>query len=80
MLVEAKIGEDNYSIILQNAETVRLVCPAQSTNSGTDSSCAEHQGQSVSVTKLQQGDHVLLHLQEGARHTGISIQETILEK
>ena len=75
--MEAAIGEDVCSIILQNAETVRLVCPAQSGSSeepGTDI------GQAVSVTDLQEGDTLLLHQQEGARHTGVAIKETIVER
>jgi 3-dehydroquinate synthase class II len=34
----------------------------------------------IPVTSLKVGDEVLLRLQGGARHTGIEIQEFIVEK
>ena len=77
MLVEAAIGSDICSIILQNAETVRLVCPAQANSLQEPGS---NEQQAVSVTDLQEGDNVFLHRQEGARHTGVAIKENIVEK
>lgn len=43
---------------------------------------AEHgtQRAAVPVTSLKAGDEVLLRVQGGARHTGIEIQEFIVEK
>eukprot|EP00878_Enallax_costatus_P032812 GHUV01036105.1.p1 GENE.GHUV01036105.1~~GHUV01036105.1.p1 ORF type:complete len:487 (+),score=137.32 GHUV01036105.1:487-1947(+) len=41
---------------------------------------AQPQWQAVAVTELQPGQHVYVLRQDGARHTGISIQETITEK
>jgi 3-dehydroquinate synthase class II len=108
MLIEAETEDGTrHSTLLQNAETVRLVCPSAgsiapgSTNnsssnssaSRTSSSSAEltsqtaditrsslQQGwQAVSVSALQPGQKVFLLMQEGARHTGISIQEQIKE-
>ncbi|KAF7802961.1 3-dehydroquinate synthase [Senna tora] len=73
VLVEAKSDSDDqtiYSILLQNAETVALVCPSQG---DTLSKTA------VPVTSLKVGDEVLLRIQGGARHTGIEIQEFIVE-
>lgn len=61
-----------HSIMLQNAETVRLVSPQQE-QSGPSSNA-------VSVTELQVGQPVYIHLQDAARHTGISIKEHIVEK
>ncbi|KAI3784815.1 hypothetical protein L1987_43920 [Smallanthus sonchifolius] len=61
--------ETCYSILLQNAETVGLVPP----NKGNEAT-------SIPVTSLKAGDLVLLKLQGGARHTGIEIQEFIIEK
>ncbi|KAL2456720.1 putative 3-dehydroquinate synthase [Abeliophyllum distichum] len=73
ILVEAKIDLDNqtsYSILLQNAETVALV-----------SSCKDaHQQTTIPVTSLKIGDEILVRLQGGARHTGIEIEEFIVEK
>ncbi|XAR71236.1 3-dehydroquinate synthase II [Bertholletia excelsa] len=74
ILVEAKIDSDNqtpYVILLQNAETVVLVCP-QGGNG--------NQLTGIPVTSLKIGDEVMLRIQGGARHTGIEIQEFILEK
>ncbi|KAG6479551.1 hypothetical protein ZIOFF_063018 [Zingiber officinale] len=71
ILVEAKqehSGSETYSIFLQNAETVGFVCPPQENRS------------SIPVTSLKVGDEVVIRAQGGARHTGIEIQEFILEK
>ncbi|XP_045816609.1 3-dehydroquinate synthase homolog isoform X1 [Trifolium pratense] len=70
ILVEAKIDSDNQtiSILLQNAETVALVCPLQGNNLLKTA---------FPVTSLKVGDEVLLRVQGGARHTGIEIQEFI---
>jgi len=35
---------------------------------------------SIPVTSLKVGDEILLRVQGGARHTGIEIQEFIVEK
>ncbi|KAL4653736.1 hypothetical protein ACB092_01G327000 [Castanea dentata] len=73
ILVEAKRDLDAqtiYSILLQNAETVALVCPCQETG---------HQKTAIPVTSLKVGDEVMLRVQGGARHTGIEIQEFIVE-
>lgn len=65
MLIEAKVGDRTLSAILQNAETIKLV--------GND-------GNPISVAKLKKGDEVLVRLEEGARHFGKKIEETIIEK
>ncbi|KAI7742405.1 hypothetical protein M8C21_022886 [Ambrosia artemisiifolia] len=72
VIVTAKVDSDEetcYSILLQNAETVGLVRP----NKGNEATA-------IPVTSLKVGDQVLLKLQGGARHTGIEIQEFIIEK
>ncbi|KAK9067233.1 hypothetical protein SSX86_014559 [Deinandra increscens subsp. villosa] len=74
VIVTAKVDSDeetSYSILLQNAETVGLV-PA---NKGL-----YFLRFTIPVTSLKVGDQVLLKLQGGARHTGIEIQEFIVEK
>lgn len=74
IIVEAKVDLDNgtfYSILLQNAETVALISPGQ---------VAGHEKTTIPVTSLRVGDEVLLRIQGGARHTGIEIQEFIVEK
>ncbi|KAH9740024.1 3-dehydroquinate synthase [Citrus sinensis] len=59
-----------YGIILQNAETVALVSPCKGTG---------EQEKAIPVTSLKVGDEVLLRVQGAARHTGIEIQEFIVE-
>ncbi|CAK8533552.1 unnamed protein product [Lathyrus sativus] len=73
ILMEAKTESDNQtiSVLLQNAETVALVCPLQGNKQSKSA---------VPVTSLKVGDEVLLRIQGGARHTGIEIQEFIVEK
>ncbi|XP_043704679.1 3-dehydroquinate synthase homolog isoform X2 [Telopea speciosissima] len=74
ILVEAMKDSDCetvYSILLQNAETVGLVCPILG-NESTKTA--------IPVTSLNVGDEIMLIVQGGARHTGIEIQEFILEK
>jgi 3-dehydroquinate synthase II len=64
--VEGETSEgEKTSLILQNAETVRLT--------GRD-------GESISVVDLKNGDEVLGYLTGGARHFGMKIEETIQEK
>lgn len=65
MLVEADAGGKNVSLILQNAETIRLVKP---------------NGKPVSVVKLKAGDEVLAYVEGAGRHFGMKIDETICEK
>uniref|UniRef100_A0A7N0VKL9 3-dehydroquinate synthase n=1 Tax=Kalanchoe fedtschenkoi TaxID=63787 RepID=A0A7N0VKL9_KALFE len=76
ILVEAKIDSDDdddntlYSILLQNAETVSLITPCQGSGQSRTS---------IPVTSLKVGDSVLIRVQGGARHTGIEIEEFIVE-
>ncbi|KAH9626338.1 hypothetical protein KSS87_000570 [Heliosperma pusillum] len=73
VLIEAKGSSDQsvYSILLQNAETVAFVSPCEGHGS---------ERTAIPVTSLKVGDEVLLRVQGGARHTGIEIQEFIVEK
>ncbi len=54
-----------HSIVLQNAETIRLVGPG---------------GTSVSVARIGVGDEVLLLEERPGRHFGVAVDETIREK
>ena len=65
MLVEADAGGKSISLILQNAETIRLVKP---------------NGKPVSIVKLKVGDEVLGYVECAGRHFGMKIDETINEK
>ena len=58
-------GKVKVSLILQNAETIRLV---------------KEDGSAISVVSLAVGDKVLGSAMEGGRHFGMAIKETILEK
>ncbi|MCK5707385.1 MAG: 3-dehydroquinate synthase II [Candidatus Aureabacteria bacterium] len=65
MLIEATAKDKNISLILQNAETIRLVTK---------------EGLPVSVVNLKEGDNVLAFVEESGRHFGIKIKEHIVEE
>lgn len=65
MLVEAEVEGTKIKTLLQNAETIKLV--------GSD-------GKPVPVTALKEGDEVMVYFEAAARHFGIKIEETIIEK
>ncbi len=65
MLVAAEVGGQEITIILQNAETIRLTRPG---------------GEAVSIVTLKPGDEVLAALEEAGRHFGHKIQESIVER
>ncbi len=69
MLVEAEVvlpdsTSRRCSIILQNAETIKLMGKEKP----------------VSVVELKAGDEVLVHLTEAARHFGMAVDELVIEK
>ncbi|MCX8011691.1 MAG: 3-dehydroquinate synthase II [Desulfobacterota bacterium] len=65
ILVEAEAEGEIFSVILQNAETIRLTTP---------------EGKPISVVELKRGSEVLVSREEAGRHFGIKIEETIQEK
>jgi len=66
MLVEAACGNKKASLIMQNAETIRLTSPT---------------GKPVSVVKLNRGkSKVLVYYEEEGRHFGMKVKESIVEK
>jgi len=65
MLIEAEAENMPISLVVQNAETIRLVDP---------------EGKAVSVTNLKPGDKVLGHIERSGRHFGIQVDETLIEK
>jgi 3-dehydroquinate synthase II len=65
ILIEAEAEGERISILLQNAETIKLV--------GAD-------GAPKSVADLKIDDQVMVYLEEGARHFGMSIEESIIEQ
>lgn len=64
-LVEAEACGQNISVILQNAETIRLTQP---------------DGKAVSLVDLKEGSEVLVYREGSGRHFGVRIDETILER
>ena len=65
MLVEAVARGQKLSLILQNAETIRLTKPG---------------GEPISIARLKKGDKVLAFIEEAGRHFGMKVKETITEK
>lgn len=65
MLIEAEAEGKPISLVMQNAETIRLVSP---------------EGKAISVTELKAGDKVLGHVEKAGRHFGIQVDETLIER
>jgi len=65
MLIEAEAQGEPISLVMQNAETIRLVGP---------------EGKAVSVTMLKPGDKVLGHIEKAGRHFGMQVDETLIER
>lgn len=65
LLIEARCEDRIGSILLQNAETIRLTCP---------------DGEARSVVELQAGNRVLVQVEESGRHFGMKVTETIVEQ
>jgi 3-dehydroquinate synthase II len=64
LMVSATDGSREYSVMLQNAETIKLVT----------------RGGATSVTLLKPGDRVLARLESGGRHFGMAVEESITER
>ncbi len=65
VLVEAEEGGRPISVILQNAETIRLTAP---------------DGRGISLVDLKPNSEVLVYRESSARHFGEKIEETIWER
>ncbi len=65
MLLEAKCGGKLYKTLLQNAETITLL---------------NEKGKPVSISKLKKGDNVLIYTKDAARHFGMEVEESIIER
>ncbi len=65
LLLEAESGGETISTILQNAETICLV---------------DKEGKPISVSKLKIGDEVLVNMENGGRHFGIKVEESLVER
>jgi len=65
MLIEAEAGGEPISLVMQNAETIRLVSP---------------EGEAISITSLKPDDKVLGHIEKAGRHFGMQVDETLIER
>lgn len=65
MLIEAEAEGQPITLVMQNAETIRLVSP---------------DGKAVSITTLKPGDKVLAHIEKAGRHFGMQVDETLVER
>ncbi len=65
ILIEADARGQPISLVMQNAETIRLVNP---------------DGKAISITTLKPGDKVLGHIEKAGRHFGIQVDETLIER
>ncbi len=65
VLIRAACSNVEGTVLVQNAETIRLT------------GCG---GEALSVAEVKEGEQVLVALENAGRHFGIQIQETILEK
>ncbi len=65
MLIEAEAEGQQISLVMQNAETIRLVSP---------------DGKAISITTLKPGDRVLAHIEKASRHFGMQVDETLVER
>lgn len=65
ILVEATVDGAVIKTILQNAETIKLV---------------DKDGKPLSVAVMKEGDEILVYYEDTARHFGMKIEETIIEK
>ena len=65
ILIEAEAEREPISLVMQNAETIRLVSP---------------EGEAISITSLKPGDKVLGHIEKAGRHFGMQVEETLIER
>ncbi len=65
LLIEAYANGEEGTIILQNAETIKLI---------------NSEGKHVSVSELKEGDEVLVWCNKKARHFGVEVDEFIVER
>ncbi|MFC1739608.1 3-dehydroquinate synthase II [Planctomycetota bacterium] len=65
ILIEAEAQGSPISLVMQNAETIRLVSP---------------EGKPISITNLKPSDKVLAHIEKAGRHFGMQVDETLIEK
>ncbi|MFQ5800445.1 MAG: 3-dehydroquinate synthase II [Candidatus Hydrothermarchaeales archaeon] len=65
MLLEAVVEGRRYKTLLQNAETITLVGKG---------------GRPVSISRLKEGDEILLYVKDVGRHFGMEVEESLIER
>jgi 3-dehydroquinate synthase II len=65
VIVEAEESGQDFSVILQNAETINLTQP---------------DGKAISLVDLKEDNEVLVYREKEGRHFGVKIDETIVER
>ncbi len=65
LLLKARKEEKTVNVVLQNAETIRVV---------------KKGGTPVSVSEIKKGDIILAYFEEGGRHFGVKVDEKIMER
>jgi 3-dehydroquinate synthase II len=65
LLVKGNVNGKPISLVMQNAETIRLTRP---------------NGKPISITHLKKGDEVLVYTEDAGRHFGVKVKETITER
>lgn len=85
VLIEAETPNDGqrHSVLLQNAETVKLVGPSLASSGGRsddENDASTPFWRAVSVAQLAPGDRVYVLRQPAARHTGLAIDEGVSER
>lgn len=65
MLVETEVEGKRFKTLLQNAETITLV---------------DKGGRPVSISRLKEGDEILLYVKDVGRHFGMEVEESLIER
>jgi len=65
ILLEMEVDTKRFSVLVQNAETVRIATP----------DCGP-----VPITKIRNGDTVFIRTDSSARHIGMAVKESLLER
>eukprot|EP00892_Ulva_mutabilis_P012579 jgi/Ulvmu1/9694/UM055_0032.1 len=79
MVSAATADSLEHSVILQNAETVKLVGPAASSEATAEGANQKQPWRTIPVTDMHAGDTVLVQRSDAGRHMGMSVQEKLSE-
>jgi 3-dehydroquinate synthase II len=65
ILLEVEIDGRKFKTLLQNAETINLI---------------NHKGKPVSISRIKEGDQLLLYVKDIGRHFGMEVKESLIER